>query len=90
VPQRQRFPAIACRICSPLGSGSVATSAVADTICPGVQKPHCNASARTNAATIGCSRSPSMVVISRPSTACASVMHESVGTPSTCTVHAPQ
>ena len=41
-------------------------------------------------ATIGCSRRPSIVVISRPSTVCASVMHESVGTPSTCTVHAPQ
>ena len=60
------------------------------TICPGVQKPHCSASLRTNECTIGWSRSPSIVVTSRPSTACASVMHESVGIPSTSTVHAPQ
>ena len=42
VPQRQRLPAIACRICSSDGLGSPSTSAAADTICPGVQKPHCD------------------------------------------------
>ena len=71
------------------GSGFAATSAAAETTCPGVQKPHCTASARTNASISGWSRSPSIVVIS-PRTLCASVMHESVGMPSTCTVHAPQ
>jgi hypothetical protein len=40
VPQRQRFPAIACRISSELGLGLLSTRAEADTICPGVQKPH--------------------------------------------------
>ena len=79
-----------CRISSRVGSGFASTSAAAETIWPGVQKPHCSASARTNAATSGWSRRPSIVVTSRPSTVCTSVMHESTGTPSSCTVHAPQ
>src|SRR5436190_4561717 len=83
------LPAIWCRISSAVGSGFSATSAAAGTTWPGVQKPHCTAAARTNAATSGWSRRPSIVVTS-PRTACASVMHDSVGTPSTCTVHAPQ
>src|SRR5581483_2369727 len=78
------------RISSSVGAGFDSTSDTALTICPGVQKPHCNASARTNESTIGWSRRPSIVVIFEPSTACASVMHDSVGTPSTSTVHAPQ
>ena len=57
---------------------------------PGVQKPHCSASARTNASTSGWSRRPSIVVTSRPPTVWTSVMHESAGTPSSWTVHAPQ
>ena len=89
VPQRQMFPAIACLISSRVGSGFAATSAAAETTWPGVQKPHWTASVRTNASTSGWSRSPSIVVTS-PSTVCASVMHESRGTPSTWTVHAPQ
>ena len=40
VPQRQRFPAMPCRISSCVGSGFAATSAAAETIWPGVQKPH--------------------------------------------------
>src|SRR4051812_20498503 len=83
------LPAMWCRISSLVGSGFAATSAAALTTWPGVQKPHCTASAFTNASTRGCSRNPSIVVIS-PCTLCASVMHESVGTPSICTVHAPQ
>src|SRR3954465_2929678 len=59
-------------------------------ICPGVQKPHCTASVRTKASTSGCSRRPSIVVTSRSPTVCTSVMHASTGTPSSCTVHAPQ
>src|SRR5207302_9079798 len=90
VPQRQRFPAIACRISSFDGLGFAATSALADTIWPGVQKPHCSASAATNASTSGWSRSPSIVVTSRSPTVWTSVMQESVGTPLSCTVQAPQ
>ena len=37
VPQRQMFPAIACRISSRVGSGFAATSAAAETTWPGVQ-----------------------------------------------------
>ncbi|OLD99106.1 MAG: hypothetical protein AUG91_07530 [Actinobacteria bacterium 13_1_20CM_4_69_9] len=90
MPQRHRFPAMACRISSVDGVGFAATSAAADTIWPGVQKPHCTASVRTNACTSGWSRSPSIVVTSCPSRVWTSVMHESVGTPSIITVHAPQ
>jgi hypothetical protein len=67
-PQRQRLPAIACRISSRVGWGVASTSAAAETICPGVQKPHWNASLRTNDVTRAWSRSPSIVVISRPTT----------------------
>src|SRR2546421_2446244 len=83
------FPAIWCRISSRVGCAFAATRADADTTWPGVQKPHCVASAFTNAPTSGWSRRPSIVVTS-PSTVCASVMHESTGTPSTSTVQAPQ
>src|SRR4029077_17850194 len=89
VPQRQMFPAIACRISSRVGSGFAATSAAAETTWPGVQKPHWTASVRTNASTRGCSRNPSIVVTS-PSTVWASVMHDSLGTPSIWMVQAPQ
>ncbi|HYX88240.1 MAG TPA: molybdopterin cofactor-binding domain-containing protein, partial [Gaiellaceae bacterium] len=89
-PQRQRFPAIAWRTRSRESSGSASTSAAAETIWPGVQKPHWSASARTKASTSGWSRSPSIVVTSRPSTVCTSVIQESTGTPSSWTVQAPQ
>src|SRR5205085_684667 len=72
------------------GSGFASTSADAETIWPGVQKPHWSASSRTNAPTSGWSRSASIVVTSRSSTQCASVMQDRVGTPSRSTVHAPQ
>ena len=81
---------MAWRISSVVGAGVASTSATALTIWPGVQKPHCSASARTNESTIGWSRSPSIVVTSRAVDRWTSVMHESVGTPSTSTVHAPQ
>src|SRR4029079_17438322 len=61
VPQRQRFPAMRWRISAFVGSACASTSATALTICPGVQKPHCTASARTNESIIGWSRSPSIV-----------------------------
>src|SRR5205085_4048936 len=63
VPQRHRLPAIACRISSRVGLGLAATSADAETIWPGVQKPHWRASVRTKAPTSAWSRSPSIVVI---------------------------
>jgi hypothetical protein len=47
VPQRQRLPAMRWRISSLVGSGVSATSAAAETIWPGVQKPHWSASVRT-------------------------------------------
>src|SRR4029079_19119984 len=53
VPQRQMFPAMRWRISSFVGCSCASTSATALTICPGVQKPHCTASARTNASTSG-------------------------------------
>src|SRR6478735_5259356 len=84
------FPDIACRISSCDGLEFVSTSAAAETTWPGVQKPHCTASVRTNAWTSGWSRSPSIVVTSRSPTVWTSVMQESVGTPSSCTVQAPQ
>src|SRR5204863_5341050 len=87
VPQRHRFPAIACRMRSVVGSGSASTSAAAETIWPGVQKPHWRASVRTNASTSRWSRSASIVVTSRSRTVWTSVMHDSTGTPSSWTVH---
>src|SRR5947208_989814 len=84
------LPAMRWRISSRVGCSCAPTSATALTIWPGVQKPHCTASARTNASTIGWSRSPSIVVTAWPATRWASVMHESVGSPSTSTVQAPQ
>ena len=81
---------MAWRISSRLGAGVSPTSAVAETICPGVQKPHWSASDRTNASTSAWSRRPSIVVTSRAPTAWVSVMHESAGVPSRRTVHAPQ
>src|SRR5205823_6208329 len=89
-PQRQRLPAMPCRTSSRVGSGSASTSAAAETIWPGVQNPHWSASARTKASTSGWSRRPSIVVTSRSPTVWTSVMHESTGTPSSCTVQAPQ
>src|SRR5947208_7697376 len=89
-PQRQRLPAIAWRTRSGVRFGSASTSAAAETIWPGVQNPHWSASARTNASTSGWSRRPSIVVTSRSPTVWTSVMHESTGTPSNCTVQAPQ
>src|SRR5436189_3089656 len=89
-PQRHRLPDIACLTSSEVGSGRASTSAAAETIWPGVQKPHWRASARTNASTSGCSARPSIVVTSRSPTVWTSVMQESTGTPSSWTVQAPQ
>ena len=40
---------MAARTCSLVGRGVAASSAVAETTCPAVQNPHCNASSSTNA-----------------------------------------
>src|SRR4051812_5995635 len=89
-PQRHRLPDIACLTSSEVGSGRTSMSAAAETIWPGVQKPHWSASARTNESTSGWPRRPSIVVTSRSPTVWTSVMQESTGTPSSCTVQAPQ
>ena len=47
------LPAIAARISSRVGCGLAASSAVAETICPGVQKPHCSPSSATKACCSG-------------------------------------
>ena len=74
----------------PLHELVVGDGAAAETTWPGVQKPHCIASARTKASISGCSRSPSIVVTSLSSAAWTSVIQDNTGTPSTRTVHAPQ
>ena len=59
---------------------------------PGVQKPHCIASASMNACCTGWSSSPlaspSMVVTGRPTASRANVVHAHTGVPSSHTVHA--
>ena len=70
---------MAAWISSRVGCGIRASSAVAVTICPGVQKPHCRASSATNAcwSGVGPSRDrPSIVVTACPSAAAASMRHE--------------
>ena len=61
---------------------------------PGVQNPHCSPCSSLKPSCSGCSSlavaRPSTVVISRPSTWTASIVHDFTGLPSTCTVHAPQ
>src|SRR6187455_1221675 len=76
-----------------VGLGMRASSAAADMICPDWQKPHCGTSSSIQARCTGWSlfpESPSMVVTRLPATAESGVVHERVGCPSTCTVHAPQ
>lgn len=92
--QRHRFPLKASRIWPAVGTGVRSRRALAERIIPGWQKPHWSAPQTSKARCTGCGPSadarPSMVVTSRPAEACASVMHESVGFPSTRTVQAPQ
>ena len=90
-PQRQTFPAIASRIRSRSGRSTAVSSAVAETICPGVQKPHCSASSATNASwsAAAVSPSPSIVVTSRPSAAATGSRQEATARPSSSTAHAP-
>ena len=85
---------MAARTCSLVGRGVAASSAVAETICPAVQNPHCRASSSTNAR-CSADSSPSsprpwIVVTSQPS-ACSARRDPGQGTtrPSTSTVQAP-
>ena len=84
---------MAARTCSLVGLGVSASSAVAETTCPAVQKPHCNASSSTNARcsadSAPSSPRPSIVVTAAPSACSARRMHESTARPSTSTVQAP-
>ena len=59
-------------------------------IIPAVQKPHWNPWAARNASCSGCGASPSIVVTARPAARTAGKTQLCTGTPSTCTVHAPQ
>ena len=90
VPQRQRLPARPCLISSSDGFGFLARNAVPATTKPGVQKPHCMASASTKACCSGESDSgvpsPSTVVISWPSASAASIRQDLTGSPSSSTV----
>src|SRR5207247_7034229 len=58
-PQRHRLPDIACLTSPEVGSGRASTSAAAETIWPGVQKPHWRASARTHGSHSRCAARPS-------------------------------
>jgi len=79
-PQRQRLPATARRTSSSVGAEFSRRRATIDMICPGVQKPHWNASASMKARWTGCSSPsfaiPSIVSMDFPSHVMASVMHE--------------
>ena len=71
--------------------GLAARSAVAETIWPGVQKPHCRPSSSMKARWSGLRPSgerPSIVTTLRPSTAPASTRHELTATPSSSTAQA--
>ncbi len=65
-------------------------SAAAVMIIPAVQKPHWNPWAARNASCSGCGVSPSIVVTAQPAARTAGNRQLCTGTPSTCTVHAPQ
>src|SRR5436190_8095360 len=76
-----------------VGFGFAARSAQADMIWPDWQYPHCGTSpasqAFCTAAPTGVLPTPSIVVISFPTTELRGTMHERAAAPSTCTVHAP-
>src|SRR6266511_3538106 len=81
------------RTSSSLGSGLAASSALAASIMPGVQKPHCRPCSCLKAAWMGWSwpslSSPSTVSIPRPSACTARNVQDLIGAPSTSTVQAP-
>ena len=92
----QIFPASASATSCRVGSGFRSRSALAVKVIPGVHMPHWIASSSTNACWIGCSSpvagsaSPSIVSTLLPSHSTVSVEQDSVGFPSTSTVHPPQ
>src|SRR5262249_24162170 len=87
------FPESAQRISSSVGFGFSFRNAVAVSIIPGVQKPHCRPCSSWNACWIGCRPSavcsPSTVVTSCPPACTAKTVHDFTGVPSSNTVHAP-
>ena len=92
--QRHRLPDSAHRTSSSVGSGFSSSSALAASIIPGVQKPHCRPCSSLKPSWIGCSSlavpSPSTVVTSWPSAWTASIVQLFTGLPSNSTVQAPQ
>src|SRR6185503_17516870 len=92
--QRHRLPDNAHRTSSSVGSGFSSSRALAASIMPGVQKPHCNPCSSLKPSWIGCSSlapaSPSTVVTSWPSACTASMVQLLIGFPSNSTVQAPQ
>jgi len=91
---RQRFPDKASSISCLDAFGFLSKRAFEDMIMPGVQNPHCIAPWSTNAVWIKSGSpsfiKPSTVLISFPSASTAKTKQESIGIPSTSTVHDPQ
>src|SRR5579864_5023835 len=91
---RHRLPDSAHRTSSSVGSGLASRSALAASIMPGVQNPHCSPCSSLKPSCSGCSSlavaRPSTVPISCPSACTASMVQDFAGRPSTSTVHAPQ
>src|SRR5712691_7052771 len=86
------LPDIAASISASVGFGFALSSATADMIWPGWQKPHWGTSTSIHAFCTGCAfvaDNPSIVVTFLPATAETGVTHARTGLPSTCTVHAP-
>ena len=85
---------MAWRICSSLGQGSCAKSAVAAMMRPGMQKPHCIAPVSRNACCTGeglpAQAKPSIVVTRIPETLSTKERQDRTGSPSSSTVQEPQ
>jgi hypothetical protein len=92
--QRQIWPVIASRISCSEGSGLRAMSALAVSIMPGVQNPHCRPWHSMKPSWTGSrtpsTSSPSTVRISWPEAIAASTVHDFTGSPSMSTTHTPQ
>jgi hypothetical protein len=93
VPHRHRFPFIHPAIVASSGDRSVSSSAVAASVCPPWQYPHCTTLPRCHASRTASTTgpdAPSTVVTVFPAARPAGVWHDFVLRPSTRTVHAAQ
>src|SRR6185503_14672690 len=92
--QRHKLPDSAQRTSSSVGSGFSSSRALAASIMPGVQKPHCKPCSCLKPSWIGCSSlavaRPSTVVTSCPLAWMASIVQLLIAVPSSSTVQAPQ